>query len=67
MLMLTRSCGQAVEVTDTRTGEVVLRLTVTDVRGRTVRLGFESPRHFHILRDDAITREPKGHTDGTAV
>lgn len=58
MLLLTRSPGQAVEITDTRTGEVVAKLIVQEVRGRVVKLGFEAPRHIRFLRDDAVAREP---------
>jgi sRNA-binding carbon storage regulator CsrA len=58
MLMLTRSKGQAVDITDSRTGEVVCRLVVLETfSDRTVRLGFDAPRHISILRDNAVQRD----------
>lgn len=68
MLILTRSKGQAVDLKDERTGEVVARVVVCEILHDSIRLGFDAPRHISVLRDNAKQRtqpqDPPADTDG---
>ena len=58
MLMLTRKPGQAVDLIDTNTGQVIATvLLIACLNGNSVRLGFDAPPHIHIIRDDAKRRD----------
>ncbi|MDA1356111.1 MAG: carbon storage regulator [Proteobacteria bacterium] len=46
MLYLTRKIGDAVVINDT------IEVTVVEVRGRTVKLGFTFPEHATVLRKE---------------
>lgn len=46
MLVLTRKPGEAIEIGDG------IRLIVVAVRGNTVKLGVEAPRHVRIVRQE---------------
>ena len=50
MLVLTRKNQEAVVVGGSSEMDDLLRVTVLDVRGERVRLGFEAPRHIPIHR-----------------
>ena len=52
MLVLARQKDQSVVVRDSRTGELVLTVMVTEIRGEKVRLGFDAPPHFRIDREE---------------
>lgn len=56
MLILTRKRGEAVDIIDRASGNVLATVTVMQVVGSVVRLGFEAPRSVQILRDNAINR-----------
>lgn len=56
MLVLHRYPNQVVKIT---VGDIVIRVTVADVRGSKVKLGFDAPRHVQIVRDDAIKTDPR--------
>lgn len=56
MLVLTRRKGETLVA-----GEVVV--TVLEITGNRVRLGFEAPAGCVILREEAKAREPKEETD----
>jgi carbon storage regulator CsrA len=61
MLMLTRRPGQAVDLIDTNSGDVVATVTLMAcLSGNQVRLGFDAPPHIHIVRDDAKRRGKDG-------
>lgn len=57
MLVLGRKIDERVTLT-TQSGEVIT-VMVVDIRGETIRLGFEADRSVRILRGDAIRKEPK--------
>ena len=52
MLVLSRKVGEAVAIGDN------VKVVVTDVRGRTVRIGIEAPTDIRISRVDNISPEP---------
>ena len=52
MLVLTRKSGELVEIGN----DIVV--TVTEIMGRSVRLGIEAPRHISIRRPDAKRKMP---------
>jgi len=55
MLGLTRKVNQRIKVT---VGEATLWITVVRIEGHVVRLGFDAPPEFVILRDDAKKQLP---------
>ncbi len=68
MLFLTRLKNEWVDIRDTRTNEVIGRVSVADIKknGFSVRLGFEGPPHIQFLRHDAHKRDhqpEKGNGD----
>lgn len=57
MLVLTRKEGEAVDITDRRTGQHIATVVILGVKsGGNVRIGFEGEPHIKFLRDDA--KEP---------
>ena len=59
MLMLTRTPGQRVMIKDDA-GQVIATVTVSRVRGDSVRLGFEAEPDVHFVREEIdTTRRPK--------
>lgn len=68
MLVLTRKINEAVELTDSRTGESLGTVTLMGIAGGVARLGFDFPRHVQILRDDVPDRnnpQTRKQDDGT--
>ena len=53
MLILSRKIGQSIIIDNKTT------LTVVEIRGDRVRLGFEAPKDIPIRRDNAVNVEPK--------
>ena len=56
MLIITRRPDEAVEITVPETGDVIT-VMVTAVRGSEVRLGFDTPRHWNLKRQEVAERE----------
>lgn len=54
MLVLTREKHGRIILRDQRTGEVVGRITVVEIRGGKVKLGFEAPDDIKVLRDELV-------------
>lgn len=54
MLVLSRTVGTELILTDSRTGEQVARIKVIRIGPHTVRLGVDSPGYVTILRDELI-------------
>ena len=50
MLILSRKNSEAVVVGNTRGDEQLLKVTVLQIQGGTVRLGFEAADDFHVHR-----------------
>ena len=50
MLTLTRRVGEAIWIGD-------VRVVVTEIRGKQVRLGFEAPIHIKIQREELLKKE----------
>ena len=63
MLVLTRRVNEAVELRDTRTGEFIGTVMVLGVAGAIVRIGFDSPKHVQIMRDDTVNKRRKEDED----
>lgn len=57
-LQIGRRLGDYAVITDTRTGEVVMRVRVQKIEMGKVRLGFDGPKHFRISRED-ITEDAR--------
>lgn len=53
MLILTRKTNESIQIGDN------CKVTVIDIRGDRVRLGFDAPRTVHITRDDVVKRGPR--------
>ena len=51
MLVLARKKNESIVIGDN------IVVTVTDIRGNTVRIGIEAPREIAVLRDNAVTKE----------
>ena len=49
MLILSRQCDETIEI---QTTDGVIEVTVTDIRGDKVRLGFNAPRSVRINREE---------------
>ena len=59
MLILTRHHGEAIDLLDRETGEIIATIRVMSVSAQgNVRLGFEAPDWVQILRDNAIKEVP---------
>lgn len=58
MLILTRKEGEAVVIP-----RALVRVTVTRIDGNRVRLGFESPHGFDVLREELISNERSDRED----
>jgi len=56
MLVLSRKLGESVKVGD----QVVV--TVVEIRGNNIRLGFDAPREIPITRPDVIATEETSST-----
>lgn len=63
MLILSRKVGDVTTVSfsDVDTGQtlVSMEITVIEVKGNKVRLGFDAPLSVHILRQEALIKEKK--------
>lgn len=60
MLVLTRRCGESINMT-TKSGEEIT-VSVNTVNSGQVRLGITAPQSVHILRDELIkTPKETGH------
>lgn len=61
MLVITRKVSESVEIVG------VGMIRVVEIRGGKVRLAFDIPRDFKIIRDNIKEREPKedGHADNS--
>ena len=57
MLILVRRKGEAVDLSDKRTGEVLATITVLEVTPGGIRLGFDALPGIRIMRDNAIRRD----------
>jgi carbon storage regulator len=58
MLVLTRKRNESVVVGDANRGERLLKVTVLEIRGGKVRLGFEASSDVPIHRGEAKERRP---------
>jgi len=56
MLVLTRKCRESVVVGGTEGCEPILKVTVLDIRGTRVRLGFEVDREILVHRSEVWER-----------
>jgi carbon storage regulator CsrA len=63
MLQLTRRVNEAVELRDTRTGEIIGTVIILGFTRAAVRVGFECPKHIAVVRDNAINRETRSMED----
>jgi carbon storage regulator len=59
MLVLSRRVGDVVFVSEE------IEVSILEIRGSFVRLGFQAPRSVRIVRDDAINPKP-GSSDESA-
>jgi carbon storage regulator len=59
MLVLTRKKGEKIVI---GTGPDAIVLTLVDIRGPRIRLGFEAPKHVAIARDE-IYKPPRQSVD----
>ena len=57
MLILARKNHERIIVGDSRTPGPVITVTVLDIRGGTVKLGFETNREVRILRSELLERD----------
>lgn len=57
MLIITRRRGQATDIIDRNTGQVLATVLVMHVMGGEVRLGFEAADHIRFVRDNARKRD----------
>ena len=57
MLVLTRERDECIALIDRRTGEQVARVTVAELRGGKVKLGFEAPEHINVVRTELLDGE----------
>ena len=64
MLVLTRSRGQSVFV---EIAGQVLEVTIVEVRGDKVRLGFAGPRDFDISRSENYERTKTANVDAARL
>ncbi len=65
MLMLTRRRGEAVDLIDRASGEVLVTVTVLELLPKgSIRLGFDAKDSIQILRDDARRRDDAEEENG---
>lgn len=65
MLILTRRKGEAVDLIDRRSEEVIATVTLLELLPNgNVRLGFDAPEHVRIIRDNAVRRHDDGDEEG---
>ena len=64
MLILGANQNQWIDVFD-NDGNPIGRITITQVRGRHVRLGFDFPKKFNFLRSSAKNQYVKDRTKET--
>lgn len=58
MLVLTRKPGEAVEITDDNTGQLLATIHVLGVKGGgQVRIGFHGEPHVKFMRDELVERD----------
>lgn len=62
MLVLSRHKDQSVFITDQDSGNV-LQVTVVDIRGDKVRLGFEGPDGLVIMREELLISQEVQHVN----
>jgi carbon storage regulator len=58
LLVLSRKPGQMIDIADG-----VIKLTIVEIRGNVVRLGFAAPRDIAILRTEVLEREQETELD----
>ncbi len=56
MLVLSRKVGQTIQIGDQ------VRVTVTQIKGRTIRIGIEAPAEIPIRRGELEIHQPLGQT-----
>lgn len=61
MLVLTRRCGEEIDITVPAPdgAPVVIRVTVVAIDRTRIKLGFDAPRHVGILRGDVKQRDDR--------
>ena len=67
MLVLTRKNRESVVIGRPEDNQVVLQITVLDIEGGRVRLGFEADQRMPIHRREVWDRICNGNGDGTAA
>jgi len=58
MLVLTRKIGESIIIADD------IRVTVLEVRGNQIRLGFSAPQNVRIQREEICFDPPRQRPDG---
>lgn len=58
MLILGRKPGQKILVK--KENETVMEIFVSSIQGNQVRLGFESPKEYNIIREELDKSSPRG-------
>lgn len=61
MLILKRNIGESVLIKDNETGEIILEIQATSLKGNQIKLGFEADRdrYFIIRKEIADGTKPK--------
>lgn len=67
MLVLTRKNRESVVIGRPEDGQVMLQITVLDIEGGRVRLGFEADQRMPIHRREVWERISNGNGDGRAT
>jgi len=67
MLVLTRKNRESVVIGRPEDGQVMLQITVLDIEGGRVRLGFEADQRMPIHRREVWERICNGNGDGRAT
>lgn len=62
MLVLTRKLAETVVLRDATTKEVICHVTVLDVAGSRVRLGFAAGREVEVVRSELLAK-PEGRDE----
>lgn len=60
MLVLTRKLDESIRIGDE------IRITVLRVKGNTVRIGIEAPKHVRVIREELQSHDPSGVSDEAA-
>jgi carbon storage regulator len=61
MLVLSRKPMERIQIGDS------VVVTIMEIRGSTVRIGIDAPRHIHVLRTELITEAPADGPLGAIV